>query len=163
MIQHGFQKVYATDINPNAIIGLQEFMGTTKLSRKLKLDFGSFFGKWTNKTELIVFNPPWLPKTHDLASIDAAIFYNETLFVDFFTAAKKRLLPTGKLVIIFSNLAQIAHLATENPIEKELAADGRFQLEKCYKKSVAAASTKTKRTQPLRALEAVELWVLTHK
>ena len=34
MVQHGFQKVYGTEINPNAVIGLKEFMGTTKLSRK---------------------------------------------------------------------------------------------------------------------------------
>jgi hypothetical protein len=45
MIQHNFQKVYATDINPNAIVGLIEFMGTTKLSRKIELDFGHLFGK----------------------------------------------------------------------------------------------------------------------
>ena len=58
MVQHRFQKVYATDINPNAIVGLTEFMGTTKLSRKIELDFGHLFGKWDKQTELIVFNPP---------------------------------------------------------------------------------------------------------
>lgn len=162
MIQHGFQKVYATDINPNVIIGLKESLGTTKLSRKLELDLGSFFGKWEKQTELIVFNPPWLPKTHDLGTIDEAIYYDETLFSDFFTAAKKRLLPEGKLVVIFSNLAQIANATTEHPIEKELADGNRFQLEKCYKKSVGKASTKTKRDQNLRSLEEVELWVLTN-
>ena len=161
MVQHGFQKVYATDINPNAIIGLKAFMGTTKLSRKIELDFGHLFGTWEKQTELIVFNPPWLPKTHNLGSIDDAIYYNKTLFSEFFAAAKKRLLPTGKLVLIFSNLAQIANVATEHPIEKELAEGNRFQLERCYKKSVKEASTKTKRNQDLRSLEEVELWVLT--
>lgn len=162
MVQHGFQKVFATDINPNSIIGLKEFMGTTKLSRKLELDLGNLFGKWVKQTELIVFNPPWLPKTHDLNSIDDAIYYNKTLFSDFFTEAKKRLLPEGKLIIIFSNLAQIANVTTEHPVEKELAKGNRFQLEKCYKKSVGTASTKTKRDQNLRSLEQVELWVLTN-
>ncbi|RIA09210.1 methyltransferase family protein [Flavobacteriaceae bacterium MAR_2010_72] len=162
MIQHGFQKVYATDINPNAIIGLIEFMGTTKLSRKIELDFGNLFGKWDKQTEMIVFNPPWLPKPHDLGSIDEAIYYDKTLFSDFFSAAKKRLLPDGKLVVIFSNLAQIANVTTEHPIEKELAEGNRFQLERCFKKSVKAGSTKTKREQKLRSLEEVELWVLTH-
>lgn len=162
MIQHGFQKVFATDINPNAIIGLKEFMGTTKLSRKIELDLGNLFGKWEKQTEMIVFNPPWLPKTHDLGSIDDAIYYHKTLFSDFFAAAKKRLLPEGKLIIIFSNLAQIANLTTEHPIEKELAEGNRFRLEKCYKKSVKSASTKTKREQNLRSLEEVELWELTN-
>ena len=161
LIQHGFQKVFATDINPNAIIGLKEFMGTTKLSRKIELDFGHLFGKWEKPTELIVFNPPWLPKNHDLSSIDEAIYYNDSLFPEFFLEAKKRLLPEGKLVLIFSNLAQITNVTDEHPIEKELAEGNRFQLEKCLKRPVQAASTKTNRDQHWRTLEEVELWVLT--
>ncbi|EPR74914.1 Protein-N(5)-glutamine methyltransferase PrmC, methylates polypeptide chain release factors RF1 and RF2 [Winogradskyella psychrotolerans RS-3] len=136
MIKHGFQKVFATDTNPNAIIGLTEMMGDTKLSRKIELDFGSLFGKWKNKTELIVFNPPWLAETRDLNNLDEAIYYNDTLFSDFFEAAKEMLLPDGKLVLIFSNLAQISGVAKSNPIEQEIAEGGRFQLEKCFKKNV---------------------------
>lgn len=163
MVQHRFQKVFATDINPNAIVGLNEFMGTTKLSRKLELDFGHLFGKWEKQTELIVFNPPWLPETHDSeGGIDEAIFYNKSLFPDFFAAAKERLLPDGKLVIIFSNIAQITNLTTEHPIETELAEGSRFKLEKCLKKTVKNASSKTKRDQHWRASEEVELWVLTN-
>ena len=162
MVQHRFQKVYATDINPNAIVGLAEFMGTTKLSRKIELDLGYLFGKWDKQTELIVFNPPWLPKTHDSGGIDDAIYYNKTLFPDFFVAAKKRLLLEGKLVVIFSNLAQITNVTTEHPIETELAEGGRFKLERCFKKSVRAASDKTKRDQYWRSKEEVEFWVLTN-
>jgi hypothetical protein len=162
MVQHRFQKVYATDNNPNAIVGLTEFMGTTKLSRKIELDFGHLFGKWEKQTELIVFNPPWLPEAHDLGSIDDAIYYNKTLFQDFFAAEKKRLLPEGKLVLIFSNLAQITNVTTEHPIETELAEGDRFKLERCFKKSVKAASSKTKRDQHWRSSEEVEIWVLTH-
>jgi len=162
MIQHHFQKVFATDINPNAIFGLSEFMGTTKLSRKMELDFGHLFGKWEKQTELIVFNPPWMPKSHTLGSIDTAIYYNNTLFLEFFIAAKKRLLPEGKLILIFSNLAQITNVTTKHPIEIELAEGNRFQLERCFKKSVKAASSKTKRNQYWRSTEEVELWVLTH-
>jgi hypothetical protein len=160
MVQHRFQKVYATDINPNAIVGLTEFMGTTKLSRKIELDFGPLFGKWDKQTELIVFNPPWLPKAHDLGNIDDAIYYNKGLFPDFFAAAKERLLPEGKLVLLFSNLAQITNVTKEHPIETELAEGDRFQLERCFKKSVKAASSKTKRDQHWRSSEEVELWVL---
>ncbi|PCJ63610.1 MAG: methyltransferase type 11 [Bacteroidetes bacterium] len=162
MIKYGFQKVFGTDTNPNAIIGLAEFMGDTKLSRKIELDFGDLFGKWEKQTELIVFNPPWLPESQDLDSIDEAIYYNKKLFPDFFEGAKQRLLPEGKLVLIFSNLAQITNMSKEHPIEKELAEGGRFQLERCLKKSVKAASEKTKRDQHWRSSEEVELWVLTH-
>ena len=163
MIKYGFQKVYGTDINPNAIVGLKEFMGDTKLSRKIELDFGALFGKWEKQTELIVFNPPWLPRFNDLNRIDDAIYYNKNLFPDFFTAAKQRLLPEGKLVLLFSNLAQITNQTKEHPIEKELAEGGRFKLENYFKKIVKAASDKTKRDQFWRSSEKVELWVLTNK
>jgi len=162
MIKHGFQKVFGTDTNPNAIVGLAEFMGDTKLSRKIELDFGHLFGKWEKQTELIVFNPPWLPKSHDLDRIDEAIYYNENLFPGFFAEAKKRLLPEGKLVLIFSNLAQVINVTEEHPIEKELADGGRFQLEKYLKKSVKSSSEKTKRDRHWRSSEEVELWVLTN-
>ena len=163
MVKHGFQKVFGTDTNPNAIVGLKEAMGDTKMSRKIELDFGSLFGAWENQTELIVFNPPWLPKAHDLDKNDEAIYYPKNLFPDFFAAAIKRLAPEGKLVILFSNLAQITGLTTTHPIEIELAKGNRFQLEKCLKKSVKQASDKTKRDQDWRAAEEVELWVLTKK
>lgn len=162
MIQHQFQKVYATDINPNAIIGLKEYMGTTKLSRKIELDLGHLFGKWEKPTELIVFNPPWLPKFHDSSNLDDAIYYDKTLFPEFFTQAKERLLPEGRLVLIFSNLAQITMLTKEHPIEAELKEGNRFKLERCFKKSAGPASSKTKRDQHWRSLEEVELWELAH-
>ena len=162
MVKHGFQKVFGTDTNPNAIVGLKEFMGDTKLSRKVELDFASLFGKWEKPSELIVFNPPWLPAAHNLDKNDEAIYYHETLFPEFFEAAKQRLLPDGKLVVIFSNLAQITKATTDHPIENELASGGRFQLEKCLKRPVKVASDKTKRDQHWRASEEVELWVLRH-
>jgi hypothetical protein len=163
MIKYGFQKVFGTDTNPNAIVGLIKFMADTKLSRKIELDFGHLFGKWKKQTELIVFNPPWLPVSHNPDRNDEAIYYNENLFPDFFAEAKKRLLPEGKLVIIFSNLAQITNVTKHHPIEMEIAESGRFQLEKCFKKTVKAASEKTKRDQFWRSSEEVELWVLTNK
>lgn len=163
MVQHGFQKVYATDINPNAIVGLKEYMGTTKLSRKIELDVGHLFGKWDKPTELIVFNPPWLPALHDLDMLDKAIYYQENIFPEFFAEAKKRLLPEGKLLFLFSNLAQITKLTQEHPVEKELAEGNRFKLERKFTKSVRAASKKTKRNQHWRESEKVELWELTHK
>ncbi len=163
IIEHGFQKVYGTDINPNAYVGLTAYMGTTKLSRKIELDLAPLFGKWKQQTELIVFNPPWLPESGELDKMDEAIYYNDKLFPDFFSEAKLRLLPTGKLVLLFSNLAQITNVTKEHPIEKELSEGGRFKLERCFKKNVKAASEKTKRDQHWRSSEVVELWELVHK
>lgn len=163
MVQYGFQKVFATDTNPNAIVGLTEFMGETKLSRKVELDLGHIFGKWEKPSELIVFNPPWLPVTSNNDKGDKAIYYDKSLFPEFFAGAKERLLPDGKIVILFSNLAQITKVTKDHPIEKELASGGRFVLDKHLTKSVKTASDKTKRDQNWREEENVELWVLAHK
>ena len=163
LMKHGFQMAFGTDINPNAIFGLKEFMGNTKLSRKIELDFAPLFGKWEKQTELIVFNPPWLPISNELDRIDETVYYHKNLFSDFFSAAKERLLPDGKIALIFSNLAQLSGVEQEHPIEKELADGGRFKLEKFLKKVVKPSSDKTDRFKHLRANEEVELWVLTHK
>lgn len=163
LLKYGFQKVYGTDSNPNAIVGLTEFMGDTVLSRKIELDYASLFGKFDAPTELIIFNPPWLPETNENDQYDGAMYYDEHLFPDFFAEAKKHLLPDGQLVILFSNLAQITHFKTDHPIEKELSQGERFRLERCFKKRVKEASTHTKRDQYWRGSEEVELWVLMHK
>lgn len=163
MVQHGFQKVFATDTNPNAIVGLKEAMGDTKLSRKIELDHAPFFGKFDKPTELIVFNPPWLPSSQKLENIDEAMYYNEDLFPNFFAKAKEHLLPDGLLVVLFSNLAKITNLSEAHPIENEILRGGRFQLERCFKKRVKSASEDTKRDQHWRGSEEVELWVLKHK
>lgn len=163
MLKYGFQKVFGTDINPNAIVGLQEFMGDTKLSRKIELDLGQLFGRWNQRVELIVFNPPWLPHSQQIEGMDKAIYYDKNLFPDFFEAAKKHLLPDGKLVLLFSNLAKITDVATKHPIEEELRNGRRFQLERCFKKRVKDASENSKRDAYWRSSEEVELWVLTHQ
>jgi hypothetical protein len=162
LVKHGFQKVFVTDTNVNAIIGLNELMGETKLSRKIETDFAPLFGKWEKATELIVFNPPWLPATQELETLVEAIYYDENLFPDFFREAKKRLSPEGRIVLLFSNLAQVTEVSKIHPIENELAEGGRFQLERCTKKPVKQASDKTKRDQYWRSEEMVELWVLVH-
>ena len=163
LLKYSFQKVFATDVNPNAIIGLTEYMGDTKLSRKIELDHAPLFGKFDQPAELIVFNPPWLPASQDVEGLDQAIYYKEDLFPSFFEGAKERLAEGGKLVILFSNIAEITEVTKEHPIEKELAENDRFQLERCFKKRVNSASEKTKRDPHWRDQEEVELWELQHK
>lgn len=160
LLEHEFEKVYGTDSNPNAIIGLSEYLNNSKLETKIELIYGDLFSDCNTKTELIVFNPPWLPASYDSEGLDKAIYYDEMLFPRFFADAINHLQPNGRVVLLFSNLAQITNVATSHPIEEELANGGRFQKEFFIQKKVAAASKKTKRTQSWRDLEMVELWVL---
>ena len=162
MVKHGFQKVFATDTNSNAIFGLNEAIEGTKNGRKIELEHANLFGSREKPSELIVFNPPWLPTSTKLGRLDEAIYYPKGLFPEFFEEAKKRLTSEGKLVVLFSNLAQITEVTKEHPIEKELAKGNRFKLNSKFTKSVKSASSKTTRDQNWRAEETIELWVLEH-
>ncbi|MCK4919593.1 MAG: methyltransferase [Bacteroidales bacterium] len=160
MIKHGFKKVIGTDSNPNAIIGLTEDLTGNNLSSKIGLIHGDLFANCDEKTELIVFNPPWLPASHNIEGLDKAIYYDSELFPRFFTEAKNHLTDKGKLILLFSNLAKISGLTDKHPIKKELAEGGRFKKELFLEKKAGPASKKTKRDQNWRNSEMVELWVL---
>lgn len=160
MIKHGFEKVYGTDSNPNAIIGLNEDLNKNKLLSKIKLLYGDLFANSNVKTELIVFNPPWLPASQNSEGIDKAIYYDTELFPRFFDEAKKHLKTDGRLVLLFSNLAEITEVGETHPIKTELSGGGRFQKELFIQKKVRAASKNTRRNQNWRSSEMVELWVL---
>ena len=107
LLNHGFNKVYGTDTNPNAIFGLEEELAKNKLNSKTTLFKGDLFAGIEEKTELIVFNPPWIPAAHHLEGIDKAIYYDENLFPRFFEDAKKYLKEGGRVVLLFSNLMQL--------------------------------------------------------
>ena len=158
LVKHGFEKVYGTDSNPNAIVGLSE--NSMILQSKIELIFGDLFANSDEKTELIVFNPPWLPATQNLDEIDKAIYYNAELFSRFFSEAKKHLQSNGRVVLLFSNIAQITKVDDKHPIKEELENGKRFEKELFLQKKVRSASKKTKRNQTWRAEEKVELWVL---
>ena len=160
MLKYEFEKVYGTDSNPNVIIGLNEYLNKNKLHSKIDLMHGDLFGSCNIKTELIVFNPPWLPASHNIDGIDKAIYYDADLFPRFFAEAKKHLKADGRVVLLFSNLAQITKVSESHPVETELSGGGRFQKELFIQKKVGSASKKTQRNQNWRSSEMVELWVL---
>ena len=163
MLDHWFKKIIGTDTNPNAIVGLREAIKGSEQYTNLDLIHGNLFVDYDTPTELIVFNPPWLPAKHDTEGMDKAIYYDADLFTNFFKSAKKMLKPDGKIVLLFSNLAQITKVIESHPIEEELAKGGRFKKELLVKKPVKSASKKTKRDQNWRSSERVELWVLGHQ
>jgi methylase of polypeptide subunit release factors len=163
MLQHGFKRITGTDTNPNSIIGLNETIQQNEEYSNLELIHGNLFANCDTKTELIVFNPPWLPAKNNTEGLDEAIYYGPNLFIDFFEEAKKHLNPDGKIVMLFSNLAQLTNLGKNHPIKEEIAKGGRFRKELLMKKSVKPASKKTKRDQNWRSVEVVELWVLAHE
>jgi 16S rRNA G966 N2-methylase RsmD len=160
LAKHGFEKVYGTDSNPNAIIGLKEDLRVNNLQSKIELFHGDLFANCSTKTELIVFNPPWIPAFHNIDGIDKAIYYEPNLFTRFFAEAKKHLNENGRIVLLFSNLAQITKVGELHPIEAELSVNNQFKKELFIQKKVAPASKNSRRDQHWRSSERVELWVL---
>jgi len=115
------------------------------------------------KADMIVFNPPWLPAKHNLEEgIDKAMYYEEELFPRFFEQAIEHLAPEGKIVLIFSNLAEVVDGETMHPIIEELQKNKRFRKELHLRRDVRASSRRTKRRDS-RDTEKVELWVLSAK
>ena len=160
MLKYGFEKVYGTDTNPNAIVGLSEDLKKNKLQSKIDLFHGDLFADKNIKTDLIIFNPPWLPTSHNIEGLDKAIYYEKDMFPRFKNKKKKHLKPDGRIVILFSNLAQITKVCMTHPIEDELSYGGRFQKKLFIQKRVHQASKNTQRNQNWRFSEMVELWVL---
>ncbi len=160
LMKHGFKKVFGTDSNPNVIIGLRNELSGNKNESKIDLLNCDLFGNKTEKSELIIFNPPWMPSKHNSEGIDNAIYYTNNLFPRFFSQAYEHLAIEGKIAIIFSNLAQITGLIKTNPIEIELSNNLRFKKIELIQKGVPPASDKTKRDLNWRSSEVVELWIL---
>jgi len=163
MLKHGFQKIIATDINPNAIYGLENEIRNKVLTNKIELHHGNLFANCNEQTDLIVFNPPWIPIGHKVDGIDNAIYYTSDLFTNFFEMAVKHLKPNGRLVLLFSNLAEITNVTDKNPIQEELLNGNRFEKDILIEAAVQKASKKTRRNQNWRANEKVQLWVLKLK
>lgn len=161
LLQNGFSQVLGTDTNKNAIIGLTQECERLGFSDRLSLKYGDLFVDCDFKAELIVFNPPWLIAKHHLdEGIDKAIYYEADLFPRFFEQAKQHLEKEGKLVVLFSNLAELVGVDV-HPIINELNNCDRFKKELYMQKSVKPSSKKIKRKN-WRKNEKVELWVLTH-
>lgn len=160
LLKHGFTSIYGTDINPNAIIGLGEYIEGNKLESKLNILHGDLFENCPQEADLIVFNPPWLPADSAPENLDAAIYYPDDLFSRFFEEASRHLKSQGRLVLLFSNLAEISGLSTEHPIQKELEKGNRFSKVQLVTKQVRAAYSKSKRVSSMRTNERVELWEL---
>ena len=160
MLNHGVNEVTAIDINPNAILSIREDMNRMDLdSAMLKTMQSDLFNEIDEKSELIVFNPPWLPADSESEGLDEAIYYESGFFERFFEGAYNSLKPDGRIVILFSNLATVEGYHSEHPVISELALHNRFKKIDLIKRKSAKKSKKTKRRDN-RKNEYIELWEL---
>ena len=159
MAVHGFEQVYASDINPNAVISVLENVRSMGVSERVTVKMGDLFEPWHQKADLVVFNPPWLPAEEETTLLDKAIYFEAGLYERFFDQAQNHLAEGGKLVILYSNLAQTAGFHNDHPMDLELQNHERFRKVRVIKRKVKQGSKKTRRRRN-RKQEYVELWEL---
>ena len=159
MARHGMKRVYATDINPNAVYSTSKEIERFRLSKCINIEQASFFGSVRDDLDLAVFNPPWIPgKCNSIT--DMGVYYEEGFFEKFFTEAAARLAPGTILIVLFSSFAIEAGITDHNPVEKAVNHD-KFILEDKITRSVTEkAKAKSKNwLNELRSKEKIELWI----
>ena len=164
MLSHGIKNILATDINPNALASMKYDIERISASPCVKLMHTGFFqGLENHNPDLVVFNPPWIPmETH--TTIDKAMYYGPDFFENFFNQAFQYLDETCRLVILFSNFAQVAGITNIHPIENEILNKQRFTLtEKAVQGIQQNPQSQKTWLSVIRSKEEAQLWILEKK
>ena len=151
LARHGFSSVVATDINPNALVGLRRDLERQPASAPVALKQGDLLCDESGPVDLVVFNPPWT-QGEVRSTIDQALVFEEGLFERFFDQCADCLAPDGRVAVIFSTIIRLVQPEVAHPIEAELAR-GRFVLDE-------RTHRKVKPLPGRRTRERVEVWVL---
>lgn len=163
LLRHGFEKVHAGDVQPNAVISTFKDAQRSGVDDRLTVHRSDLFHAWSEvsspSADLVVFNPPWLPAREEVKGLDQAIYYESTLFDRFFEQARQHLKPGGKVVVLFSNISRKDAGAQSHPLDEELNRYDRFRKIRVLKRKVSRSSRKTRRRENRRN-EYVELWEL---
>lgn len=161
MLKHGAQSVTATDINANAIHSVEQELARYGLQSKVKtINTDLLEGVPCNNTDLLVFNPPWIPDNAS-GSLDLAMYYQNNFFERFFKSANSTLPNNCKVVILFSTFAQAAGLMVDHPVRSELDNHKRFRLVNHIQSPVNQKPSKNKSwLSQIRGNETIELWEL---
>ena len=151
-----FERVLATDCNPNAVESVARELARRPSPPTIDLHHGDLLGEDATPADLVVFNPPWT-KGAVQGLLDRALYFEDGLFERFFEQASARITPSGRVVLLFSNVIQLVQPEVPHPIEAELAR-GRFSLVQKLTRKVKPTPDKTGRRRKTR--ERVEVWEL---
>jgi len=152
----GFERVLATDNNPNAVESVAREMQRRPSTTPIDLAHGDLLCEDSTPAELIVFNPPWTRgKAEGL--LDRSLSFDDGLFERFFDQACARLTPSGRIVMLFSNVMQLVQPELPHPILTEIER-GRLQLVQKLQRKVKPSRDKSGQRRKTR--ERVEVWEL---
>ena len=155
--RRGFQRITATDNNPNAIESVRREIERHEPAPPIEAVFADLLPTDASQADLIVFNPPWLPGTPG-EPFDAALEGPADLLERFFGLAVERLAPGGRIVVLWSNIGELVRPDLAHPLEAEtsrrrLALDARMNRRLKRGRGQGGKG---------RTRERVELWVYAH-
>ncbi len=152
----GFDRVLATDINPNAVESVRRELQRRPEPPPIEPRLRDLLGQARTQANLIAFNPPWTQgEVH--SPLDAALLFEEGLFERFFDQALSHLAPGGRVVLLFSTIMQLVQPELPHPILSELER-GRFVLVDKLQRRIRPK--RDDRGIRRRTRERVELWEL---
>ncbi len=167
MHNRGIRDIHATDINQNAIYGLQQ-----EIVRQGKKQFEGIFpehasllGSFQPASEnLIVFNPPWIPDIPE-KMLDRASYFEQGFFDLFFDEMTAKCPAGTTLLIFFSNYAILAGITNKHPIEEAIKQRNEgFEIVSHSTEPVRQAPSGNKTwLQSIRTCEQVELFELKRR
>ncbi len=159
MLKHKISDISATDINPNAIYSVKKDLEKHGFNKKVRLRQGNFFAGFCRNFNLVVFNPPWIPGKPKSVT-DRGIYYETSMWQNFFNEASGRMPVGGKILLLFSNFALLKGISNVHPVSKHLESDNRFSVS-----NVITRSRKTNKHENNSSLsvnteknEIIELW-----
>lgn len=152
----GFERVLATDNNPNAVESVARELRRHSPAPPIDLLHGDLLGDDPTPADLIVFNPPWIRGEAE-GLLDTALHFQDGLFERFFEQAYARLKPTGRVVLLFSNLMELLLPDVPHPLAAELAGSRLRLVQKLRRRVVPSPSATGQRR---RTRERVEVWEL---
>ncbi len=185
MQKHGLPEIHATDINPNAIFGLQEELqrhempgshgqqgsmdmispeqaGIQKPASQIFPEQADLLGSFQpSDNDLVVCNPPWIPEEAETA-LDQACYYPPDFFPRFFKKMIDYCEPGATVALLFSDYALVAGITDVHPIKEALNTYPKdFTLKAYEQKPVVEKAADIKSwIQEIRNKEKTELFVL---
>ena len=122
LARRGVETVLATDNSPRALACARENMSRLGLANRVQILDADLFS--TQRADLLVCNPPWLP-ARPTSVLESAVYDPDSAMLrGFLAGACAHLNPGGEAWLILSDLAEHLHLRTRAALLDWIAAAG---------------------------------------
>ncbi|MFT0212416.1 class I SAM-dependent methyltransferase [Pseudomonas sp. F1_0610] len=160
LAKRGIAKVLATDINPSALACAQQTKESLALTQ-IDIIKADLFPDTTEKAQLIVCNPPWLPGKPSSAIEYAVYDPDSRMLKRFLNQVTHYLAEQGQVWLILSDLAERLGLRSRETLLEWISQAGlcvqqRLDIQPNHKRS----QDQTDPLHSVRSAEVTSLWIL---